>query len=505
MRILYYRYNKQSRNKYLREKEKYESEYDEIIGVPVTSGRKLLKKEIRAIEELFETKKPSQLDIFYLNPQEIEKLPPKIAKKVNVISGKREKAPAHKLKVFLHILKEMKKRGEICLERDFPLFAGYSNLQTKQSFFNYMEQLKNLFDPLIVKNREKEGNCYKLQDMENVITEVIEKVEDMEELALLLTVLPESGIKNFSDSLKGEIYKNREVITIKNRPVEKLTPYTQQMLKDFKRAILERRYIDIWDYKIRAPEAGYDAGKYLNVIPLQLIFMNNNWYLAGVVKVWGEDVVKFFRLSFIGGYKIKEPYPPLENREKFLKFLKKFETPFTLYGEKWKKAHFRVHPSKVPYFLHKEIFPKQKILDNREENFVIEVGYTQPLEILPTIRQWIPFVEVIWSEDGTIEQQLKRELGQYLLTIPQPGGEPYTPPAQPEGRVSPRKRGRPKKNREAEKVKENTPSSIGEDEKKEGKVDKNGKNGEKRGEEKDKKSDSTPPKRKRGRPRKDKK
>jgi predicted DNA-binding transcriptional regulator YafY len=415
MKLLYYRYNKQSERKFLENKKKFEPYYDKIIGVPVTSGRKLLKKEVKAIEEIFKIYRLKKMDIYYLHPQELEKLPPQLANKVEIIPDSYSHEPARKFKIFFEILKEMKRKGQLCLDEDLEIFTSHTNLKTKQSFINYMEQLRTLFDPLIFKERRKEGNCYRLREADDIVIEILEEVERLDEITPFLSTLSPKGQQQLSEKTKELIQQDREVIIFKSRPFENLTPEVNRIFKELKRAIIERKYVNIFGYAVTAPIDGYQETNYLNVVPLKIVFMENNWYLAGVVTGRnGRKLVRFFRLSFIHDVDVKGEYPLSERKERYLQFLNRFETPFTLFGEKWKKAKLKVHPSKVPYFKIKEQFPKQKILDDREENFIIEVGYTQPLEILPTLKKWIPFVRVIESEDGSIEEALKRDLERYL-------------------------------------------------------------------------------------------
>jgi hypothetical protein len=70
------------------------------------------------------------------------------------------------------------------------------------------------------------------------------------------------------------------------------------------------------------------------------------------------------------------------------------------------------------YFDRKKHFPKQKRVGfDENNNMIIEVGYTNEMDLLPIIKKWIPLIEVIESEDGSVERELKKSLQKALKAL----------------------------------------------------------------------------------------
>jgi len=410
LKVLYIRYNKTSRRKALKEKKEFSQYYDEVILAPTTNGKRFLKKEIKDIERLIKEKNIDKLEIKYLDEEELNKLPSDIKDIVFIYREEDITSVPKMLKNYFDILKELKNKN-LNIEKDKQFFEKIFGSKSKQTYFNHMNKLVELFSPLISKKHTKEGVYFYLRDGDNLIKEILEKIDDVEVIINILSSMSDKELKNLSTATKKLIFKNREDIIYITKAVEELGEYDKEIFKEIKKAIKEKRYVDILGYEKPVFNIkGYDKEDYKNVVPLKILFMENNWYLAGVV----EDIVRFFRISFIDEVILKDNFFKI-NKE-YLKFLEEVKTPFALFNKKRKKAILKVSKDVVFYFERKEMFPYQKIINKDPNNFLIEIEYYQYLEVAPIIKKWIPHIEIIECEDD-LKEKLKKELQQYLQIL----------------------------------------------------------------------------------------
>lgn len=411
MKLTYIRCN----NKNICEKRKKEiSTNAEVITKVVTSGKNILKKEIKELKEIIKNQNVEKLEVYYLNEKSKEILEKELGVKVVIMDEVKIKNPSKKLKFLFELLEILKKRD---LKANDIIFNGYS----KQSALNFLHELEEVFSPLVYSQNIKEGKVFKLRKGENIIREIFEKIDSLEYIQNLLNSLSEKDLRTLSKETKKFISEDKDLVIFKTRPFEKLNKYDNITFRELKKAVKEKRFIDIYGYQVAVDRVeGYEKEDYENVIPLKIVFMENNWYIAGVVndKKHGK-IVRFFRIGFIDDFVVKDKIPLNELKKEYFKFLEEFETPFTLYGKEWKKAILKIDSSKAFYFEKKNLFPKQKLLKKDDKgNLIIEVFYTQPMEILPNIKKWLPFVEIMESEDGSIEKELKKDLQNALKKIP---------------------------------------------------------------------------------------
>ena len=56
----------------------------------------------------------------------------------------------------------------------------------------------------------------------------------------------------------------------------------------------------------------------------------------------------------------------------------------------------------------KKFFPSQKFISEDENGVIFTINYTQPLEILPFIKRWLPSMEIL--EPQELKDELKKDL-----------------------------------------------------------------------------------------------
>jgi predicted DNA-binding transcriptional regulator YafY len=56
----------------------------------------------------------------------------------------------------------------------------------------------------------------------------------------------------------------------------------------------------------------------------------------------------------------------------------------------------------------KKFFPSQKFISEDENGVIFTINYTQPFEILPFIKKWLPSMEIL--EPQELKDELKKDL-----------------------------------------------------------------------------------------------
>jgi len=418
----------------------------EVISVGVKSGKSLAKKEMRSLLDIVYRDGVTKVYLSYCDMRSLAALC--TFSRQNDLDCKMEEGEdwmivqnAAGVRVSVSLLETAKSKGSGTEKKIHYLFKLLECLQREgsqgiipcdeESFYisgmealpshtlkRYLDDLKHVFPTIIKKRKENKCHRYVMVEKYEILEKVMYKIDAMEELVGLFAVMDEETIKQLSAATKKAVREHNSAILYKSRPFEKFED--NALFRDVKEAIIKQHYIDIYEYEKQIENLEEYASKdYYDVLPLKIIYMENNWYFAGVVHVKSKEYVRFFRLRFIGDYKILDKSFELQDiKTAYLDFLDTFETLFTRYGIPQKKALLNVSSHVAAYFENKQQFPGQNVMQ-REENgsMTFEVQYTQVDEILPLIKRWIPDVTVIESPENEIEEQLKRELEALLHTI----------------------------------------------------------------------------------------
>ena len=125
--------------------------------------------------------------------------------------------------------------------------------------------------------------------------------------------------------------------------------------------------------------------------------MHNNWYLATEND---EKEFRLLRLSFVRNvaYSSDKVSYQKSTFEKYDSFFKNIQNPFTVPDKPFKKAVLEASPDVAIYFEKdmKKFYPSQEYIATDANGSVrFSIEYTQPMEILPFIKQWIPDIKII--------------------------------------------------------------------------------------------------------------
>jgi predicted DNA-binding transcriptional regulator YafY len=179
--------------------------------------------------------------------------------------------------------------------------------------------------------------------------------------------------------------KERDVYLYKNSPFEELKSDKQKdIFRSLKSAIINQEYRDI-DYVYDAPRIHRQA------IPLKLIFMEQNWYVAIVDR---DEGFRFLRIFFIKDVRnsAKRAYErdlSSDELKKYTKFLKTFQNPMSKCAEPKEIARIKASPRVAKYFdkgMKRHLQSQTFIKKNSDGSVEFSLEYTQPIEVLPFIK-----------------------------------------------------------------------------------------------------------------------
>ena len=269
----------------------------------------------------------------------------------------------------------------------------------------YLKDIENNFSNIItIKKSNKK--YYKLVKASDVIREFLQ-IEDSE-ISFVYDWLKDGEIyHDLEEDTKQALDKvsksKKEIMVFKSYPFEEFkSKKYKDMFDELKVAVKNNEYRDIvFKYD--------DIKTYKDAKCLKLIFVDNNWYIA----IEDENsTLKFLRISFIQNIKKQREYLYQKSAlEKYNSFFKTFQNSMTLYKVEEKKAILQTTPKIAKYF-HKDMkkfFPSQEFIMEFDDGSVrFSLLYTQPLEILPFIKKWLPDMSII--EPETLKEEYKNDL-----------------------------------------------------------------------------------------------
>jgi predicted DNA-binding transcriptional regulator YafY len=204
---------------------------------------------------------------------------------------------------------------------------------------------------------------------------------------------------------------HNDIFIFKNNLFENFE--NKKLFNDIKNAIKNMNYINLETY----PNEEYQY-KFPKSKPIKIVFMDNNWYVGMVFinKEINQEDFLFRRMTFIQEYKVlDDKFEKKDIDSKYLNFLNRIQNAMTLYGVKPKMATIKASKYIAHYFKDdmKKFFNSQKFVrPNKDGSVEFSIEYTQPLEILPFIKRWLPALEII--EPQELKDKLKEDLQKAL-------------------------------------------------------------------------------------------
>jgi len=267
----------------------------------------------------------------------------------------------------------------------------------------YLDEIYSLYGHIVTTYKAKKSlggrkvTVYKIADEKDLSKILKFFLQNDDELGWVLQMVYENDptilnelAEDAREELEKNIQKDKDAYIFITSPFEDLhNSKLKEYLKELKSAVVNREYRDI-TYQ-------YTKKEHLkNIKCLKLLFMSNNWYLATESE---KGLFRFLRVSFIKDIEHSKDKLSYQKSiiDRYNHFFATVQNPFTL-NKKPTKAILQASKKVAKYFKKemKPFFPSQEFLEEREDGSItFSVNYTQDMEILPFVKQWLPDIKII--------------------------------------------------------------------------------------------------------------
>lgn len=291
-----------------------------------------------------------------------------------------------------------------------------------RTLLRYLEEIEENYGDVIVcdkQNKIKDGRQVTVfrtidpaKDLADILNFFINN--DAQGMGWLMQLIHQNDpavLKGFDEdqkrSLQRQAKKDRDVILFRTNPLENLMDdETDKRLRVLKNAVKNHEYRNFnYTYNHHTEMLG-------DIKCLKLIFMENNWYLATENE---ERLFRLLRVTFIDQieYSKKTSYQK-SVLERYDDFFATMQNPMSLPFVQKKTAILKAHGRIAIYFKEsmKKFMESQTFIREEDNGVVFRVDYTQPLEVLPFIKKWLPHMEIM--EPRELRDFLSIELSQYI-------------------------------------------------------------------------------------------
>ena len=316
-----------------------------------------------------------------------------------------------KINIIFELLERLAKGEELYSQNEnlqFEIFnsTGEAN---ERALRRYLSDIHKLYENIVFTEKKKKAltdrsvTIYRVQNREKDVNTVLKFfIENSNNLRWVLQMIHEndpSFLKELDVKdkyiIEENIKEDEGIFIFKSSPFESFDDSkTKEIFNNLKKAVKNHEYRNI--LYVKNQEELLEDMKCI-----KMVYMNNNWYLATENE---EKKFCFLRLSFIKkvAYSKNDKITFQVSRvEHYHDFFVSVQNAMTLEGVQFKKATLKVSPRMSIYFKEnmKPFFPSQKYVKTEVDgSIVFTVEYTQSLEVLPFIKQWLPDIEIVAPE-----------------------------------------------------------------------------------------------------------
>jgi hypothetical protein len=316
-----------------------------------------------------------------------------------------------KINIIFILLERLAKGEELYSQNENLQFEIFGDIgeANERALRRYLSDIHELYGDIVLTEKKKKAltdrsvTIYRIQNREKDVSTVLKFfIENSDNLFWVLDMIHKNDPSFLKDLdvkdkhlIEENIKEDEGIFIFKSSPFESFEDsQTKEIFNNLKKAVKNHEYRSITYEKNRE--------EYLEDMKcIKLVYMNNNWYLA----TENEDKrFRFLRLSFIKkvGYSKNNKVTFQGSRvEHYHDYFASVQNAMTLEGTQFKKATLKASPGMSLYFKEnmKPFFPSQEYVKTEEDgSIVFTVEYTQPLEVLPFIKQWLPDIEIVAPE-----------------------------------------------------------------------------------------------------------
>ena len=267
----------------------------------------------------------------------------------------------------------------------------------------YLEDIEKLYGHILVLEKKQKDlsdrkvNVYRVANKKDISHVLKFFMQQSSDLRWILQMLHEQDASLLHEleadtrkSIENEMSKDADIFLFNSQPFELLeSDHLKKIFAILKCAVKEHEYRTI-SYEYKNSEVLQEAKC------LKLIYTQNNWYLAVETS---EAKFRLLRLHFIKeiGYAKKSNFQK-SVLDKYSDYFARFENAMSLFTQEVQVAHLKVAPFIAIYFQEgmKPFFKSQKHIKTYEDGSIeFSVNFTQPLEILPFVKQWLPGMQIL--------------------------------------------------------------------------------------------------------------
>lgn len=292
------------------------------------------------------------------------------------------------------ILDRLNKGNTICIKQFSEEFEV-----SDRTIRRDMELIKETWGDIMT----KEGDCYR--GHKKTILEDLLKGTDLSSLYYALHII-EAGKLNITvdKTVKKLTEKSKEIYLFKNKPFEEIKE--KDILSSLEKAIK-------FKHKITVHYKGNRGISEFDVNPYKILFLNENFYLAGEVDK--DEPFILMRISLIEAVELKSDTFYKDNALAY--FIDNVQTPWAKFTKKPRiKIVTEVDKSIIKYFEMKKYLPSQRMgkkLENRNTIVTFEVDSIKEFHELAI--KWMPKMKILHPQK--VKNSVKKELMKKLTGI----------------------------------------------------------------------------------------
>jgi len=285
-----------------------------------------------------------------------------------------------------------------------------SEIISERTFQRGIDRINEIFPESIEKIPSKKSTYRALH--KDILSNFLNK-ESMSLLVQIFNIAQVNNIdlaknfninKNDEELLKKRIKNTNKCYDFKSKPFEE-NKQNIDILRTLERAITYKEYLEI-NYT--------NSVKTYKINPYKILFLNENFYLASVVKDQHFEFT-LFRISKIKS--VERVKGNFQKRPEIERFISNIQTPFATFENGCEEKDLteiklEVYKKQAYYFKTKKFLKSQELEELENGNIILTYKLTQCLELEELVKTWMPFVRIL--SPLSFKEKFKNDMEDFL-------------------------------------------------------------------------------------------